>query len=376
MAKRASPSTRLCTAMGNLCACVQQSRGVRLADPSKVMAGSSESVDVTAVSESRVETGAEEGESSRRGRSVEEQIEQSKTHWSVLAEFNNDEGEEAAEVGNVKEFEELQRHPLWGGFFYTFNQGDGDTLEVGEKFAEGAQAELFHCHVKWADSKMNEDDLGRAWVLKVFKKGTFLRHLKSQLPQGLLQFRAAQMKNWMSPTPKVLPRYSCEVYNGILLEDGRFAFLMVKEHFDLCSLIDREMKSKGGEGGGPFSKEEAELMMYSVALGVEWLHNHGMVHRDLKASNVLVKEFKSSWPKWEPFVADYECSIGVVGTGFFQAPEILQACKDRTVWERPKVFLRAADIYSYGMVCYEILTGKLPFVDHPLYDYAHVLNGD
>ena len=125
LAKRASPSTRLCTAMGNTCACVQQSKGVRLADPSKLMAGSSESVDVTALSESRVETGAEEGESSGRGRSVEEQIEQSKVHWSALAEFNDSEGEEVAEVSNVKELEELQRHPVWGDFFYKFNQGDG-----------------------------------------------------------------------------------------------------------------------------------------------------------------------------------------------------------------------------------------------------------
>ena len=79
---------------------------------------------------------------------------------------------------------------------------------------------------------------------------------------------------------------------------------------------------------------------------------------------------------WFTYVADYECSIGVVGTGFFRAPKILQACKDRKVGERPKVFSRVADIYSYGMIGYEILTGKLPFEDHLVYDYAHVLNGD
>ena len=133
------------------------------------------------------------------------------------------------------------------------------------------------------------------WVLKVFKKETFLRHLESQLPQGLLQFHAAERKNWRSSTPKVLSRYLCEVFHGTLLEDGRFAFLMEKEHFDLHSLIDREMKSEGGKGGGPFSKEKVELMnLYSVVLGVEWLHNHGMVHRDLKASNVLVEEDEST----------------------------------------------------------------------------------
>ena len=379
LAKRASLSTRLCSAMGNTWACVQQSKGVRLADPSKLMGGSSESVDVTALSKSRVETEAEEGESSWSGWSVEEQIEQSKTHWSERAEFNDSEGEEEAEASNVKEFEELQRHPAWGDFFLKFNQGGGrSTMKMGEKFAEGGQAELFHCHVKWANPKANEDDLKNRtkWVLKVFKKGTFLHQLKSQFPEGLLQFHAAHRKNYESPAPKLFPRYQSSVYGGTLLEDGRFAFLMRKEHFDLRHLIERNMKSKGGKGGGPFSKEEGEVMIYMIALGVEWLHNHGIVHRDLKASNVLVHEYKSCFPKWWLHIADYECSVGVVGTGFFRAPKILQACKDNKIEERPEVFSRAADIYSYGMTCYEILTGKLPFEDYPHNDYTHVLNGN
>ena len=35
----------------------------------------------------------------------------------------------------------------------------------------------------------------------------------------------------------------------------------------------------------------------------------------------------------------------------------------------------ASDVYSYGMACYEILTGKVPFEDHPVYDYDLVLSG-
>ena len=37
------------------------------------------------------------------------------------------------------------------------------------------------------------------------------------------------------------------------------------------------------------------------------------------------------------------------------------------------MFSRAVDIYSYGMVYYEILTRKLPFEDHLVHDFAHVL---
>jgi serine/threonine protein kinase len=241
-------------------------------------------------------------------------------------------------------------------------------LVMGEKFAEGGQAELYEVHVKWQNRRNNEEDVrwGRQHVLKVFKKGTFLRDLQSQLPQRLLQHRAESIANWNSPTPKVFPRFYCSVYHGTLLEDGRFAFLMGKEHFDLHNLIERSMKSKSSKDCGPFSKDETEAMMYNVALGVGWLHGHGIVHRDLKASNVLVKESESGWPRWGCFVADYECSVGVVGTGFFRAPEILQACKERKISQKSEVFSTSADIYSYGMICYEILTGKLPFEDHPL----------
>ncbi len=76
-------------------------------------------------------------------------------------------------------FEELQLHPTWGFFFMTFGYETAVRLsygemEVGEKFAEGGQAELFHARVTWRDPEINEEDLedGIEHVLKVFKKGT------------------------------------------------------------------------------------------------------------------------------------------------------------------------------------------------------------
>jgi len=54
---------------------------------------------------------------------------------------------------------------------------------------------------------------------------------------------------------------------------------------------------------------------------MDQLHNHSIVHRDIKASNVLVRGHLVC------FIADFECSLGVVGTGFWRAPKILEACK-------------------------------------------------
>ncbi|KAG0559099.1 hypothetical protein KC19_10G079300 [Ceratodon purpureus] len=313
--------------------------------------------------------------------SVQEQIERSKVHWSTLADQSSScEGDGEAEESNKQEFMELQRHPTWGGFFRTFNGEDENLydsgeLVVGEKFAEGGQAELFHAKLTSWNPKDNEriERKGIEHVVKVFKKGTFLRDLKSQLPHGLLQYHVESIENYRSPTPKLIPKYSCKVYRGILLKNGQFAFLMEKEDFDLRSLIDRKMGLRSDGDCGPFSKEDGEIMIYYIALGVEWLHNCDIIHRDLKASNILVKEFTSTWPKWVCYVADYECSNAVIGTGFFRAPEILQTLKERMISEKPEVFSRASDIYAYGMTCYEVLTGKLPFEDHPLRNKTSLL---
>ena len=55
-------------------------------------------------------------------------------------------------------------------------------LVVKEKFAEGRQAELFHAQVIWKRQSTTNEVEEPEWVLKVFKKGTYLRKLQSQWP--------------------------------------------------------------------------------------------------------------------------------------------------------------------------------------------------
>jgi hypothetical protein len=309
----------------------------------------------------------------------DERIQHSRVHWSQVSEAAVDLDEEGStEMDNREVFKSLQRHPTWCHFFKTFGYdlgvwGSQGELEVGEKFAEGGQAELFHAHITWAHPQYIQDDIEaeREWVIKVFKKGTLLRHLQSQWPEGYLQWWAKDLERSKLGIPP-RKRHFCDVMYGTLLEDGRFGFLMTKEDEDLRSVIDRKMIKNVGKSHGPFRKDsqDAEMIMYRIALGMDWLHSHDIVHRDLKASNVLVMKEKN----WT-FVADFECSVGVVGTGFWRAPEILQACKDKNVSKRPEIFTKQADVYSYGMTCYEILTGKLPFEGHSQRDYDLVLNG-
>jgi serine/threonine protein kinase len=59
------------------------------------------------------------------------------------------------------------------------------------------------------------------------------------------------------------------------------------------------------------------------------LHSRNILHRDLKASDVLSNEDKDG--NYQCLVSNFECSIGVVGTRFFMSPEVLQGIRNTLV---------------------------------------------
>ncbi len=112
----------------------------------------------------------------------------------------------------------------------------------------------------------------------------------------------------------------------------------------------------------PFSPPRVAHIGRQIAAGLQRAHQVGLVHRDVKPSNIMVSQLDNETAKILDFglvglYGDTEDSSltgsgRFVGTPLYMAPE--QARDPRRAGP-------AADIYSLGVTLYQMLTGELPF---------------
>ncbi|KAG6768391.1 hypothetical protein NC652_019317 [Populus alba x Populus x berolinensis] len=93
-----------------------------------------------------------------------------------------------------------------------------------------------------------------------------------------------------------------------------------------------------------------------IARGMEYIHSQGVIHRDLKPENVLIDE------EFHLKIADFGIACGDAycdsladdpGTYRWMAPEMI----------KKKSYGRKVDVYSFGLILWEMVAGAIPYED-------------
>lgn len=107
---------------------------------------------------------------------------------------------------------------------------------------------------------------------------------------------------------------------------------------------------------GPLQVEEAVKIMIELTSAINHAHENDLIHRDIKPQNILLD--KNGTVK----VTDFGIAIALSATALTQTNSILGSVHYLSPEQaRGGIATKKSDIYSLGIVLYELLTGKLPF---------------
>src|SRR6266403_392896 len=219
--------------------------------------------------------------------------------------------------------------------------GELGDYELLEEIGRGAQGVVFRARQK---------SLHRTVALKVISLGQWASkaHLK--------RFRREAEAAASLDHPSIVPIYEVGERDGSCYFSMRFV-----EGGQLDEVVRRT----------PMSIRQAVELIAKVARTVQYAHEHGILHRDIKPGNILLDA------KGEPHLTDFglarlvesESSVThtleVLGTPSYMAPE--QAVGNNAA------ISSTTDVYGLGAVLYQLLTGNPPFAGGTTYETIRLL---
>jgi len=139
--------------------------------------------------------------------------------------------------------------------------------------------------------------------------------------------------------------------SGVTQIDGFTQYYIVMPFMEGGTLRTRIRRS-------PLSPTEACQCLLQIAGALDYIHSQGIIHRDIKASNVLLsadgRYFLSDFgiARVTTDVTRLTSTGDVLGTVDYVAPELFEAGRKADA---------LSDLYSLGVLLFEMVTGRLPF---------------
>ncbi|CAL5344989.1 hypothetical protein CsSME_00032016 [Camellia sinensis var. sinensis] len=209
---------------------------------------------------------------------------------------------------------------------------DLSKLFLGLRFAHGAHSQLYHGIYKDEPVavkiiRVPDDDENGALGARLEKQFTREVTLLSRLHhQNVIKFVAACRK----------PLVFC-IITEYLSEGSLRAYLHKLEHKTL-------------------TLQKLIAIALDIARGMEFIHSQGVIHRDLKPENILInQDFHMKIADFGIACEEAYCDLLAddPGTYRWMAPEMVKR----------KSYGRKVDVYSFGLILWELVAGTIPYED-------------
>jgi len=226
-------------------------------------------------------------------------------------------------------------------FIVDIGPGDvlGERFEIVKQLGSGAAATVY----------LAKDQVLGPVALKVMRPDALEA-------AGTAQRMAAELRAARVASHKNL----CPAYEAFRFDAGGtplFAFTM--KYVEGETLQSRLRRA-------PLRPEEALAIAEGLAAGLDTLHSNGVVHCDLKPANIMLAPHADE--ALYPVILDFGLAIcpsheqarTISGSPQYMAPEQF----------RSQPVSCAADVYAFGVILFEMISGKLPFPNEDLLDAA------
>jgi aurora kinase, other len=113
----------------------------------------------------------------------------------------------------------------------------------------------------------------------------------------------------------------------------------------------------------PMPEKEVKKHIKEICSAVEYLHKRDIIHRDIKAENILFHENTAKlcdfgWAVYAPMLRNTQC-----GTPLYTPPEIV----------KNEYYDSKVDLWCVGVLTYEMLYGTSPFEIRSIWDLAKIV---